>query len=1037
MSSNRKQTQGKHDRLKWKNKNKINCGPLNLEEKPLCYPKSSVSLYPALDKLFQYRKNRNNEICNPTPSDPCLISKENLIKPIANIKTDYKVVDPIKVGNDKIIINCHDVFQFDQFPKEEQSYKKFTNPDNVGLYHLEIEYKSISNSTNVIIEENDENQLSTSTPVENEENISIDSEIDNESTVNNVVVNADTYVGFIDPIYDENSNEYKNLKKELNYYALVEAVSRLDCQVTATATSQCFSSDNYRLDITNAVTENTINYETYTSYALSYEDDDKKIVNGIFPIYVFNSNRSTDNPDLIDLEQSGVENPIELSDDRLLDTIIDNEESILNVKPLFENIWSSKQKDTWLYATSLLSQTVANASLSSLECKYYNDVQTAYCVKPIAVLYETHENLQTGKNEDVYLIISNSDITTTNNIENATLLTNYATDTNSFITYDELKSEGYLISYKDEQKNINESLIPTYYKVNKIEDNKLQKKDEGYYTVWTIQSINDTSSKLIKSSDKEFNYSSGNKIQIKYIDPSNLGSVNTDTTSKNVIQKSNVHTYKTFYLRMGIHQFNNDNIGEDTSYMLGPSETVESDINSILAGVNIDESNELIETYPSSNNLSYTIPTINYEEAKLEANKLSFTIASAAISCTYGNTFVKGVCKEGYQISEGVSSISTEAWTYSSPTSLYNAQNIARNITVAQLSACITFNGQVKAFCDYDTMLQAIVDDEVDKELYTTKDEAKTYPWICKYPVAENYWQDKANDYTGQPVYVYLNNFLYKYNVDYTNPTLEKSTDPDESKRYSPYYCEWGLKLDGDNLIYDDGYNIDGEIVGNIEGNCLAADDYSNSSSIIDKGTFNELQSNPNTSSLTLTKKAIDLAVTSLLCQYGNTEIPDIKCWNQALAYTDGTTGNIPKFIGETKVTVEFDVENKSSNSHVLNGFEVKSACKEYDGDKTKTPSSYCIEELKNNKGKTCAQESSGGVIEKNAYTSSTPYKANSLAMSIQLASRVCIPCDVVGGSGGSKTDVNLNTGSCASPCKDCKNFCVFTDKYYQTEQTE
>lgn len=155
---------------------------------------------------------------------------------------------------------------------------------------------------------------------------------------------------------------------------------------------------------------------------------------------------------------------------------------------------------------------------------------------------------------------------------------------------------------------------------------------------------------------------------------------------------------------------------------------------------------------------------------------------------------------------------------------------------------------------------------------------------------------------------------------------------------------------------------------------CHAVDNGSLKTYTVQAGMFTS--TNPEASVATLTKSAYDLASSSIVCFYGNLASTGISC------------GDVTNRFGQPV-----------SGATVCSGVSA-SGC----------PSGSCAIAV-------AAQD-----VEKNIYLGSDPWYADQQAWTVQQAELVCIPCDKVGGGGGTSVSVSSEQN-----CSNCGNaYCVF-----------
>lgn len=150
-----------------------------------------------------------------------------------------------------------------------------------------------------------------------------------------------------------------------------------------------------------------------------------------------------------------------------------------------------------------------------------------------------------------------------------------------------------------------------------------------------------------------------------------------------------------------------------------------------------------------------------------------------------------------------------------------------------------------------------------------------------------------------------------------------------------------------------------------------------------------------------INKQAMLLAVSQLVCLYCSKELPPIGCCEC-------------RKIGGVIIA-------PMCNGEMQPGDECK---------KVKTCYGNCpyVEGDTSNAVPKCSVSISSAAQAKCSYLAESPYQANAQAATAALASRVCFPCDKVGGGGaGGGGGATSISASCSASCTDCaKAYCVF-----------
>lgn len=969
MGSDKINRQSEVDSSKWKKMNDADCGEINITPE-LCYPKSDVSpeVKHVLDIIYSYRENRHDDTCNPNPQDPCAISTLGMIKPDAS--PILKVEPPVYelIGNVEISVNCYDIFSKEvdgsvYYPNEAIDFDDYA-AGQTRISDLKWQGSNGASTTNAY---------------------------DNTK----IVVSANSYVISIDTKDPDYANKKLQAQGQVNYYALVDAVSRLDCKVSAEVTVECPSHKEDGVELLNASESSSkidINLGTYVAY--SFDRNDETEYTNVVALSAFDETRGT---------QDNHKKYIEASD---LETLTTE-----GIASKFDDIWFEPELKSWFAAGTLVSSLVADSAYSSLNCYYGNTPQTAYCVAPLYKGSDGHYYTNFATPRGAYIDLSKN---------------NAPTKVSFFNNPDDaLGTTG--VSRSDFIRNLRPTTYTTWNNQNKTGETLIP------------LAFTDTSSHVRGMSSGDTDIDS---LTLTPVDPdghtvaSPVSKFNTDS-----INGVNINTF----LHQSLDTTTKESVGESYGPILANSYTSRA---SVTINYNPEDSDKptIDEKY------AYIVPTVEVDDAIDDADDSAFNEAAANIDCEYKNSLVNMNCPDGFTISAGVSSVSQDADTVDSMSSYNTAQSIATNIVFSQLSGCMAMSGAVEAFCDYKTMVEKIMVDNADKEW--TFSDAQEYPWIIRADKIDNLttpgfiWKDLRQQgieipYAGEKVYIYSKNYLIMYNGTIINNNIDGSTtttveydtpfayssveditdpanlpydhsdqdpDPDVTTIIDSYPCEYTLKIvdipdqttpltERYTIQYEESYTA-----GITVGNCLVNKDASQPSYLVPQGTFTKTSNGTNTNDIdttqSLTVKSMNLAIAGLLCQYGNSAIPKINC--------------------QYKVYNTLDEENITNS--IFDNLEIKRVCApvyNYQGCGQQTVGETTLNY--------CSVGTAPSGMDADSYNADSPYKSNKLALSLYLAGRVCLDCDIVGGGGGGgPSNININAGSCS--CNNCSNaYCVFT----------
>lgn len=378
----------------------------------------------------------------------------------------------------------------------------------------------------------------------------------------------------------------------------------------------------------------------------------------------------------------------------------------------------------------------------------------------------------------------------------------------------------------------------------------------------------------------------------------------------------------------------------------------------------VDEGTYFVEAHVLRND-DGDILGIDEGDAIERANDLAKSFAKSQINCTYQSKPWTAECPEGFMLSltDNNTTVTVEEFKYSSLSNLAQATLLAKAEADARITACTLSNSEVQIFCDRG---------------FNTNGNGEYHSSTLGYKLA----QDKPGNYyvysvavirSGNynppvnpwPIYIYLNDF------------------DDATYNYICWAGESGQIINDENGVPS--------------GNCYASSSVSLSYYKIDRGYFSSVNSDITLEELN--KRAIQLAISSIVCQYGNLYLSAIGCSDSKNAFLkDKTMGDL----SATNCLVHMPA---SCGPDVID---------------PKTQNCYDTEEGL----PACAVSTMGPEIEKDTYFSSSPILANTTAAKIQLASRVCLPCDIIGGGGGGGG--GTVTISSETNCGCSSNACIF-----------
>lgn len=363
---------------------------------------------------------------------------------------------------------------------------------------------------------------------------------------------------------------------------------------------------------------------------------------------------------------------------------------------------------------------------------------------------------------------------------------------------------------------------------------------------------------------------------------------------------------------------------------------------------------------------------LDYNTAIATANALAKSYVKSSINCTYQNLAWTSYCPLGYTVSStsDENSVTIEEFKYSANANLAQATLLAKAEADARISSCILTNSTVYIFCDLGDVnlndpqgtigsdTQAYHNPSVNYMMQQNGDTTET-AHVFKVSDIEDLDPSVIND--NKPIYIYLNAYDKYRTVSYN--CFQDETGSDQP----------------------DG------------GNCYATGP-SLSSYKVPSGYFNTTSVDETLSDLN--SRAIQLAISSIVCQYGNMALSEVNCSTQKFAFRATGQGQPT----EDNTLVKMD---KICTGGPINPSQTD--CSNQDG----LP--------------LCVVNNSAAAIAANTYFSTSPELVNTTAAKIQLASRVCLGCDHVGGGGGGGTSVTLqsqSTISCGSCSKGCCVFC-------------
>lgn len=380
--------------------------------------------------------------------------------------------------------------------------------------------------------------------------------------------------------------------------------------------------------------------------------------------------------------------------------------------------------------------------------------------------------------------------------------------------------------------------------------------------------------------------------------------------------------------------------------------------------------------------------SLDYNTAIDNATNLAKNYVKSSINCSYQNLEWTANCPEGYSIyssaADNTTSVTVEEFKYSSSSNLAQATSLAKAEADARITSCILTNSPVYISCDlsYEDLSNPQGLPSEEKPIYHNpsvnyqiQKDGRSMDEINVFKVSEiDYgnatFLEKINQ--NKPIYIYLNDY-----------------DKYRAITYNCFQDETGADTVDINFEKGEGN----------AGNCFASGP-SLPSYEIQSGYFTTTSTEDKLSDLN--SRAIQLAVSSVVCQYGNMELSEVGCEDEKFAFR--ATG-----LGDSTADNTLVKMDKVCGGGPINPNEED--CSRFANDNTLWK---------------CVVNNPAEKIEANTYFSTSPELVNTTAAKIQLASRVCLACDRVGGGGGGPS-LTLNSNAkieCSTCSKGCCVFC-------------
>ena len=443
-----------------------------------------------------------------------------------------------------------------------------------------------------------------------------------------------------------------------------------------------------------------------------------------------------------------------------------------------------------------------------------------------------------------------------------------------------------------------------------------------------------------KSDGSEYTIYEFDVASVEFIDPSGFED---DITS--LVTKGNSQVYsfnnKNYNLVLGNHQGFNDRWKDQPFDLNNPPYTAAGAIKSI-ATIKDENIYDHQNTIWFTNSWSKSLISIDSDTAVTDANKIAFNIVAAGLVCAYKNYKVVKYCPTGYEISQGVNTSAVNEWIYQSLDSLLAAQTIAATTAEAGLSGCILYSPRVKAFCDKKTAENEAEKDGISKldlHLYVYQERTAT-------SVIVNTLGDKFTANT--TIYIYRNNFN-QFSAGYDSECFSDSkteTDPDT---------------------------------------CTAFESVSIAKYTVDKGTFTT--TNPNEGLGQLLGRALELAKSYIMCQYGNRFIKPVDCATTTTLYNGVVVNKVCSILNKRSL-LKYHNNTEGSDTQTARAYDLN-------GEQEDIEFYEALEEncLSTGTEAACITNEPSASIPANSQFSDSPSKANEIAINVSLAQRVCVPC--------------------------------------------
>ena len=468
-------------------------------------------------------------------------------------------------------------------------------------------------------------------------------------------------------------------------------------------------------------------------------------------------------------------------------------------------------------------------------------------------------------------------------------------------------------------------------------------------------------------------------------------------------------------------------------------------------------------TYDDFNKLTQK----DQEKEITSLNDQAYTLAESQLYCQYGNPFYADSCPEGTSLSGGsLCAMDSENYhscvsenTITSSQSTYDALTSAKTIVDSQLQGCLIQNVEVKAFCDKLSMFKQMLEDGIydvmnNKNIIHASSDGI---YSCN--------GEEVTDWTtfASTIYLYKENFVKESKPvgefdnqaegdDINNPESFPTLSADSYYCFQAYDKEKSLteKYKIDNLIkvvdINNVYSNKDKSVIYICVDLLSPIETDEATIInqylwfiydqvydqeSDKTSYNL---NSYLISETLPIRDEELSDTEEeLFKLENTTLIPIECMQHCIALDSISYTTVPA--GTYSGSDSANLADYNQNAVNLASTSISCLYGNAEGGPLKCSEAakgnnltYFYKEIGNPMCTECAMAQDSTTMTANIFLAETPWNADLQALTVMLASRICIPRDRVGsGGGGSSVELNMEgkvqCDSCSEGC------CVFCDE--------